>query len=121
MKKQNHRRVGARYEESAVGFLEKQGYVILERNYRCPMGEIDIVAEEQEYLCFVEVKYRSQIQYGGPLYAVDRKKQRRISLAALHYLKGHAKTLYRPVRFDVVGILPEETILIKNAFSYWQG
>lgn len=120
MKKQNNRQVGTCYEESAIGYLEKLGYKIIEKNYRCPLGEIDIIAREGKYLCFIEVKYRSRKTYGEPVQAVNWKKQKRISLVASCYLMQHRYRDTTPVRFDVVGISKEEITLIRNAFSYWQ-
>ena len=57
--------------------MEEQGYFILERNYRCKQGEIDLIGKEGEYLCFIEVKYRSDLSYGSPLEAVTKAKQRK--------------------------------------------
>ena len=75
--------IGRKYEEKAAELLEKQGYFILERNYRCKQGEIDLIGKEGEYLCFIEVKYRSGLSYGSPLEAVTKAKQRKISRTAL--------------------------------------
>lgn len=72
-KKESKRAVGTFYEEAAVRYLKDQGYEILCRNFSCRQGEIDIVAREGEYLCFVEVKYRSTEGFGDGLAAVDRK------------------------------------------------
>ena len=76
--------IGRKYEEKAAELLEKQGYFILERNYRCKQGEIDLIGKEGEYLCFIEVKYRSDLSYGSPLEAVTKAKQRKISRTALY-------------------------------------
>ena len=81
----NTRRTGQKYEEMAVDYLQDRGYRILERNYFCPYGEIDVIARYGEYLVFVEVKYRGSSAYGSPWDAVDGRKQRRISRAALSY------------------------------------
>ena len=112
------KRTGLYYETQAAVFLEKQGYQILERNFRCPAGEIDLIAKEGEYLCFVEVKYRSERETGTPEEAVDARKQKRISRAALYYLmkKGLGDTT--PCLFDVVGIRPDRIRVTKNAFSF---
>ena len=64
--RKNRRREGTQYEQRAAGYLREQGYHIREMNYRCRMGEIDIVAEEGDYLVFVEVKYRSGCVGGMP-------------------------------------------------------
>lgn len=112
------KRTGLYYEAQAAGFLAKQGYEILERNFRCPAGEIDLIAKEGEYLCFIEVKYRSESETGTPEEAVDGKKQKRISRAALYYLMRQGFSDTTPCRFDVVGICPEEIRLTKNAFLW---
>ena len=112
------KRTGLYYETQAAVFLEKQGYQILERNFRCPAGEIDLIAKEGEYLCFVEVKYRSERKTGTPEEAVDAKKQKRISRAALYYLMKQGLGDTTPCRFDVVGIRPDGIRVTKNAFSF---
>lgn len=114
----NKRAVGSDYEEKACEFLKTQGFSVLERNFRCRRGEIDIIASEGEYLVFVEVKYRATESQGDPLAAVDFRKQKRISRVALYYLtvKGYPETT--PCRFDVVGVDPEGFSLIRNAFDF---
>ena len=77
---------GARYEELAAAFLEKQGYVILEKNFFCRTGEIDIIAREGDTLVFVEVKYRKDLAAGDPAEAVNERKQEKIRKAAAFYL-----------------------------------
>ena len=112
------KRTGLYYETQAAVFLEKQGYQILERNFRCPAGEIDLIAKEGGYLCFVEVKYRSERETGTPEEAVDARKQKRISRAALYYLMKQGLGDTTPCRFDVVGIRPDGIRVTKNAFSF---
>lgn len=112
----NKRRIGAVYEEKAARYLERQGYVILERNYRCCRGEIDLIARDGSYLVFVEVKFRSHLQKGCGLDAVDGRKQRRIILGARWYLMKH-RAEDQCCRFDVVSILDKEITLIKDAFQ----
>lgn len=117
-KKINKRAVGMAYEKLAGDYLTRQGYEILEYNFRCRMGEIDLVAKDGEYLVFVEVKYRSSGRAGSPLEAVDNRKQRVISKVASYYCLTHGHGEGRPCRFDVVAINGEEYTLIKNAFEY---
>lgn len=114
----NKRKLGGSYEQMAAGFLSDHGYEILEMNFRCRIGEIDIVARDGPFLVFVEVKYRANMKYGGPLPAVNLKKQRIISKAAAFYLMKHHLGINTPCRFDVVGILPDQIQLEKNAFPY---
>jgi len=114
----NKRAVGTTYEKLAGNYLEQQGYEILEYNFRCRMGEIDIIARDCEYLVFVEVKYRSSSRTGSPLEAVDARKQRIISKVASYYCLTHGYGEGQSCRFDVVAIKGEEYTLIKNAFEY---
>ena len=113
---QNTRRTGAVYERKAGAYLEKYGYKILEYNYRCRQGEVDIVARDGEYLVFCEVKYRSGAGSGYPEEAVDLRKQKKISKCALYYLMVHG-LVDVPVRFDVVSIEGEQFRLYQNAFD----
>ena len=113
----NKRQKGAAYEQIAAAHLISKGYEILEFNYRCKMGEIDIIARDEEYLVFVEVKYRANSQKGNPLEAISMAKQKTISKCALHYMMmNHLSDV--PVRFDVVGILGDKKEHIKNAFDF---
>jgi len=112
--------LGRRGEEIAASFLRRRGYVILARNYRCPCGEIDIIARDRRTIAFVEVKGKSSARFGSPLDAVTEAKRRRLSRAAAWYLVscGLSSAL---TRFDVVGIrwgkegVPEFQI-VKDAF-----
>ncbi|MCI8585500.1 MAG: YraN family protein [Lachnospiraceae bacterium] len=114
----NKRKTGARYEEQAACFLEARGYRILERNFYCRQGEIDLVAEESGYLVFIEVKYRKSFRIGYPSEAVDGYKQRKLSRAAAYYCHKNRIPETRACRFDVVSILGEQVELIQNAFLY---
>lgn len=114
----NKRAVGAAYEAKAAKYLEGLGYRILERNYRCRTGEIDLIAMNKGYLVFVEVKYRQDGHAGYGSEAVDWCKQQRIIKAARWYLmEKHLGD--RPCRFDVVSFLGEEIQVIENAFQCW--
>ena len=114
----NKRSVGTAYEKLAGAYLEQQGYEILEYNYRCRMGEIDIVARQGGYLVFVEVKYRADNAAGNPLEAVTAAKQRTISKVASYYCLTHGYGTYTPCRFDVAAILDKQIKVIQNAFDY---
>ncbi|MEE1086088.1 MAG: YraN family protein [Schaedlerella sp.] len=112
--KQNNRKTGGRYEQAAAFYLEQSGYEIIKCNYRCKIGEIDLIAKEGGYLVFCEVKYRKD-ERSNPLEAVNKKKQRTIIKCAQWYLAEH--NLWDiPCRFDVIGIAGKEIILLKNAF-----
>ena len=113
----NQRAIGTEYERKAAIYLESKGYRILEFNFSCKKGEIDLIARDGDYLVFVEVKYRENENKGNPLEAVDFRKQRIISRCAFYYINKNDLT-HMPVRFDVVGILGKEIQLIQNAFDY---
>lgn len=113
----NNKRIalGKRGENISVKFLKKQGYKIIKRNYRCSLGEIDIVAKDKNILCFVEVKTRETEEYGLPEEAIDWRKQKKLAKVALIYLKE--KKIYKQdLRFDVVSVYPNHIELIKDAF-----
>ena len=84
------------------------------------MGEIDLIAKKGSYLVFIEVKYRTKALTGNPLEAVDSKKQRRICKSADYYRMIHGMMEDEACRFDVVGVLGEQIILIENAFRYFE-
>ncbi len=113
-------KTGKAGEEMAAQHLTKLGYRILERNYRCPLGEIDIIARERDILVFVEVKSRRTEKFGDPELAVGQAKQKKITLISLSYLSEKS---YPPlnVRFDVVAvkIRPQgtEIKLFRDAFE----
>jgi putative endonuclease len=108
-------------EQIAVAYLKKKGYRICETNFRCPLGEIDIIAREKDELVFIEVKTRKSSQLGYPEQAVGARKQKKLSQLALWYLQKK-KLADANARFDVIAItlLPEENEikLIKNAFDF---
>lgn len=111
---------GKQGETIAVRQLKKNGYTILERNYRTKAGEIDIIARHDDTIVFIEVKARSGRTYGNPKHAVTRAKQHKIVHTATMYLKA-TRQLDRRIRFDVVAIHPETSSrpveIIRNAFD----
>lgn len=112
--------LGARGEEIAVAYLKRQKYRIIETNFRCRCGELDIIARDGKTLVFVEVKTRRTASYGLPQLAVTPFKQRQISKAALTYLSKN-RLMEESARFDVVSVLLLDTSPtvdhIKNAFD----
>ncbi len=116
------RTLGAKGEQVAVKFLKKQGYTILQRNYRCNRGEIDVVCYDHGAVVFVEVKTRHSNEFGPPELAVTGAKKKQIIKAASHYA-ARKKLEGIDLRYDVVSIYyapqkkhPEVT-LFRNAFS----
>ena len=114
----NRRKEGAYYENLVAEYLKTQGYEILEKNYRCRIGEIDLIAKEGETLVFVEVKYRRDDKMGNPKEAVNREKQKKISMTASYYLMRECGRMDIPCRFDVAAVLGEQIEVVKNAFEY---
>ena len=114
----NKRTTGAAYEKLAGAFLEQQGYKVIAYNFRCRLGEIDVIAKDDGYLVFVEVKYRKTDEVGNPLEAVTKRKQQIISRVANYYCLTHGYGETEPCRFDVVAIWGERIKVVKNAFEY---
>ncbi len=102
-------------EKKAVGFLKDKGYKILETNYKTHIGEIDVIAQDNDVTVFIEVKTRSSYDYGAPSQAVDFKKQQKYFKVATEYLIRTGKTDC-PCRFDVVEIEDGQINLIIDAF-----
>ncbi len=107
-------------EKEAAEYLKGKGYKILERNFRTSFGEIDIIAKDNQALCFIEVKVRTFPYKYEPFEAVDRNKRSKIIKTSLYYLKS--KRLFsQRVRFDVLSITrfkeAWEFYLLKGAFN----
>lgn len=111
----NKRKLGSYYEELALSHLTKLGYSVLYKNYRCKIGEIDLIAKDGAYLVFIEVKYRATLRYGYPREAVHFSKQRKIILTANYFLLTHHMYDSKS-RFDVIEILQDKLTHIQNAF-----
>lgn len=114
--------MGKRGEDETLRILKKNGYRILERNYRCRHGEVDIIAEDRGAIVFVEVKTRGSDRFGPPEQSVDLRKQRHIISVSNTYL-AHYGLSDHPVRFDVVCVEVRGgrcyAQIIKDAF--WDG
>jgi putative endonuclease len=107
--------IGASAEAAAAGLLLARGYTIVERNYRCAAGELDIVARDRGVLVFVEVRSRSTSEHGHAAEAVSPRKQRQVARVAAHYLDSRRPS-YEGTRFDVVAITAGELELIQDAW-----
>ena len=110
--------VGRAFEEKASAFLEEQGVRILERNFRCRQGEIDLVGIHEGCLVFVEVKYRRNERSGMPEEAVGAGKQMKICRVSDYFRIRNKNYQDMQVRYDVVAIGGEEIRWYKNAFFY---
>ncbi len=116
----DRKNLGDRGETAAISFLKTQGFVILETNYQTKIAEIDIIARDNDRICFIEVKTRRSLKKGLPRESITYSKQKKIILGASFYLKT-TKHMNSKVRFDVVEVLEKngsfDINLIKNAFS----
>lgn len=118
----NNKVFGAFGESLATDYLSQQGYRVIERNFSCRAGEIDIIAIHGDTVVFIEVKTRSSERFGMPSEAVSTTKQRRIVKTALFYLQKN-RLLDNMSRFDVIEIITDEDNksrinLIQDAFQY---
>ena len=112
----NKREIGTKYENIARDYLIKNNYEIVDSNFSTRIGEIDLIGKNEDYLCFIEVKYRDKESLVKGLYAVDKKKQKTIYNVAKIYLTRNNISENTACRFDVISIDGDEITLIKNAF-----
>lgn len=112
--------IGKEGEDEASLYLQKQGYKIIQRNFRCKQGEIDIIAKDKKEYVFIEVKTRQNFHYGAPSEAVDEQKQNHIWKVAEYYIYIH-KLENAYIRFDVLEIYKNKSKFyihhIKQAIS----
>ncbi len=113
--------LGKEGERIAERYLKKKGYRLVERNYRCPVGELDLIALDRRVIVFVEVKTRTDDRFGGPLESVHWRKQQKMIKAAQFFL-SQQRLHQREARFDVIGIsfVDGEPVVehIQNAFDF---
>lgn len=115
---------GQEAETYAEHYLAKQGFVLIQRNFRCKMGEIDLIMRDANTLVFIEVRYRHSTYFGGAAASVDRRKQIKLIKTAQYYLAVRQKYAKMACRFDVMAIqgslsVPTQVEIewIKNAFD----
>lgn len=106
-------------EEAARDYLVHQGLQWVESNFRCRLGEIDLIMRDKEYLVFVEVRARASSSHGGALESITYHKQKKLLKTASFYLLTRRLQDKNPARFDVVGFegRPPQLIWICNAFE----
>lgn len=110
------RTIGSIGEHDALAVLTQKGYTKRETNWRCPLGEIDLIVEKDDLLVFVEVKLRRCMSYGSAEEAVNKRKQMRLARVAAAYCKMH-NVYNKDIRFDVISVMPEGCDHIEDAFS----
>ena len=109
-----NKRLGKIGESKACAYLKKQGYKIIEQNYKNPFGEVDIIAGKGEVVAFIEVKTRLTDTYGQPSEAVNSTRQKRYINAAKHFFMG--RQIDCTVRFDIIEVFKGKINHIENAF-----
>jgi putative endonuclease len=112
----DHLRLGADGERRAGEWYQRSGFQVEHRNWRCPVGELDLVLRRGSLLVFCEVKARSSTRWGSPLEAVDRRRIRRLRAAAGEYLRTVRPAGIDQVRFDVASVLNGRVEVVQDAF-----
>lgn len=107
--------VGANGEERAASLLVASGMRIVERNYRCKLGELDIVARDRDTLVFVEVRSRQSVAFGSAMDAVGWVKQRKVTRVAQQYIAAR-RPRFETARFDVVAVTGNEIVHVRDAW-----
>jgi putative endonuclease len=110
--------IGQISEKTASAYLQKQGLKLIEKNFRCAQGEIDLIMKDKNYLVFVEVRFRKHRDYGNSIETISHNKQIHLIRTAQYYLQQHSLMYKANCRFDVLGLNREEKITwIKNVFD----
>ena len=116
---------GRETEQYACRYLEKQGLTLLEKNYRCRHGEIDLIMRDKKITVFVEVRFRSNPNFGNGAESINARKQQKLIATANHYLQHNKKAMNHPCRFDVISLsaaaskseISEQVLWIPNALE----
>ena len=114
-------RKGLRFEDRSRDYLLERGLLLIQSNYRCRFGEIDLIMRDRDSVCFIEVKFRKSLVFGGAAGAIPRSKQRKIIKTALFYLAANKRLAHHALRFDAL-LIQQQSVgtsdfnWIKNAF-----
>ena len=114
-------RKGLRYEDLARDYLQARGLRLLQQNFSSRFGEIDLIMQDRDTICFIEVRFRKSMAYGGAAGSISLSKQRKIINTALFFIAGRKRLARRPLRFDAFLIQrrqdgSEQIDWIRNAF-----
>ncbi len=104
MSKTAKQQAGQTAEDLACEHLQQKGLQLIERNFRCRQGEIDLIMRDDAYLVFIEVRYRRNASFCSGAETVDRRKQQKLITTASHYLQQHSRLAQHPSRFDVISM-----------------
>ncbi len=113
----NKKKSGDLAEQNACDYLQKKGLILLDRNYRTSIGEIDLIMQDKNEVVFIEVRYRSYTSFGNPIESINKTKQQKVIRSAVLYLQKKKWLDQVNYRFDIVGSTPKTIEWIKNAFS----
>ena len=112
-----NKRKGLHYENQAKNYLVQQGLALLKQNYHCRFGEIDLIMLQQEAVCFIEVKFRNSMTFGGAASSISAQKQQKIVKTALFFIAQNEKLKHHSIRFDA--LLIQQQADSKNADINW--
>lgn len=110
--------IGQQAEDIALKFLQSKGMRLIARNYRCKLGEIDLVIQDDGALVFIEVRYRKQSDFGDGAESVDFRKQQKIIRSAEHFLQQHRQYSQSPCRIDVISISKQQNTDCQEAINW---
>ena len=114
------REQGQYTESLACEYLENKGFKLIEKNFTCRLGEIDLIMKDNNSIVFVEVRYRRSINFGSGIESITTSKQKKLIKTASLYLQQHDKLNKYPSRFDIVSITGNiETSNLNNIDFYW--
>jgi putative endonuclease len=111
--------IGRDAEYTARQYLEKQGLKLIESNYRCRYGEIDLIMQDKHGIVFIEVRYRSNNLFGSGAESVDFRKQQKLLSSASHFLQSHKQLANQSCRFDVISLSADRNKNIDPSTLQW--
>ena len=115
-RRHDHLRLGRHGEDLVAQWYRSAGHEVIDRNWRCAQGELDLVVRDGSTIVFCEVKTRSSLRYGSPFEAVDHTRRRRLRAAASLWLRECGPSGAHDVRFDVAGVVGNRIEVIRGAF-----
>jgi putative endonuclease len=118
MQRIDKKQKGNEFEQKACEFLQANGLILIQRNYRCPRGEIDLIMQDGSFIVFIEVRSRTCSNFGFAEETVDRQKQKKLLYSAMHFLEYENGSDTVDCRFDVIGFSNNKLEWIKDAFIY---
>ncbi len=117
---ERRRKVGLAGEDAARDYLKNKGYEILDTNYRCPLGEIDIIARDAQTIVIVEVRTKTGRSFGGPEESITRAKAKKLTRLAMHYLRSISSRDI-PCRIDLVAVMLKKEDFLPEKINHIKG